>query len=626
MYSTSELKTTILIFIQRNKYLLIAAALAFLTSLNSLTNYFAYDDLWMFVEVPFIHSIRNLPSVFFTNPWTPVDFAGPVFPYYRPLIAAFHIVEYYFFGTRAEAYHLVNVIIHTIVTGLVFTVLKKISERPKLAFIAAALFAVHPVHAESVAWISGVPDMLVALFGLIIIHLYLLYRQDARWYYVIAMAVLFLCALLCKEIALVLLAVILLLELYLIKGISFRSFSFSRVFTVWGAFAVSIFVCLFLRFYANGGVFLSEEQRYPLTIVLLTIPKAILRYVELLVVPSGYSIQHFINPEETVSFSTFIVPLVIIAVGVFLIAWSGSKLLAFSAVWFGLWLLPALVIMGKFLPPAFFVQERYLYLPSIGFCLAAAIGFEWLYKKIAKNFWASKAMQAAFIFLIAALAFIHAQQNYVWRDTLSLFTHNVKVNSHSAYAYAALASEYLEKQKFQQAEELMRVARDVDPDDVLTYLMSSLVAKEVEDLNGAIKYLEQVETLADKKFISVNDVVNMYLARGRLYVKQNDLIKAEYNLRKAVSIESNAWTWDTLGQFYFEQGRFAEALSCFKEAELYAPPKSGYIHIKLGRVYEKLNQLSQAQQEYETYLRLVPKGRYRKEVRDHLEIIGKGRE
>lgn len=157
MYLTAGLKRVISILIQRNIYLIIATALAFLTSLNTLSNNFAYDDLWMFAKNPFMHSVRNLPLVFFTNPWTPVDGPGLIFYYFRPMIAGFHIVEYYLFGTKAGAYHLVNVIIHALVTGLVFTVLRKISDRPKLAFTAAALFAVHPVHAESVAWISGVP-------------------------------------------------------------------------------------------------------------------------------------------------------------------------------------------------------------------------------------------------------------------------------------------------------------------------------------------------------------------------------------------------------------------------------------------------------------------------------------
>lgn len=626
MYSTAGLKTSISILIQRNVYLFIAVALAFLTSLNTITNDFAYDDWWMFASNPFMHSGRNLPLVFFTNPWTPVDGPGLTFYYFRPLIAAFHIVEYYFFGTKAGAYHLVNVILHALVTGLVFIVLRKISDCPRLAFIAAALFAVHPVHAESVAWISGVPDIWVALFGLIVVYVYLLYRQDAQWYYVILMAGLFLCALLTKETALMLSATILLLEIYLSKGFAIRNLPFLRVFAVWGAFAVSIFVYLLLRFYSNGGILFDAERRYPLINVLITIPNVILKYLELLVVPSGYSIYHFIDPAADFSFSTFGGPLLLIAVGVFLIVRFGSGLLVFSAAWFGLWLLPALMILGTFVPAFHFVQERYLYLPSIGFCLSAAIGFDWIYKKFGKSLWANRAMQVSFIFLIAALASVHARQNRVWHDTLSLLEHNAQVNSRLPEAHVALASEYSTAKRFQEAVESASTARQLGLNNLDAYRVSSMVAEGTGDLDNAVKYLEYAETIADKQFNSVWDVANVNLRLGQFYVKKNDLIKAEYNFRKAADVGNNIHAWDELGQFYYNQERFAEALNCFKQAELHAPSKSGYMHIKLGRVYEKLNRLSQARQEYEMYIRLVPKGRYKKHAQERLEIIGAGGE
>ncbi len=621
MYPTAGLKSSISILIQRNIYLIIAVALAFLTSLNTITNDFAYDDWWMFAKNPFMHSGRNLPLVFFTNPWTPVDGPGLTFYYFRSLIAAFHIVEYYFFGTKAGAYHLVNVTLHALVTGLVFIVLRKISDRPKLAFIAAALFAVHPVHAESVAWISGVPDILVALFGLVIVYVYLLYRHDGQWYHVILMAALFLCALLCKETTLMLSATILLLEIYLSKGIGIRNLPFLRVFTVWGAFTVSIFVYLLLRFYSNGGVLFNTEQRHPLINVLITIPNVILKYVELLVVPSGYSIFHFINPAADISFSTFFGPLLLIAGGVFLIARSGSRLLIFSAAWFGTWLLPALMILGTFVPAFYFIQERYLYLPSIGFCLSAAIGFDWLYEKFGKNLWVNRAMQASFIFLVAALATVHARQNYVWHDTLSLLEHNAQVNNRLPEAYIALASEYSTMQRFPEAVEMASIARDLGPNNLDAYRVSSMVAEKMDDSDKAIEYLEYAETIADREFNSVWDVANVNLRLGQFYVKRNDLIKAEYNFLKAANVGNNIHAWDELGQFYYNQGRFADSLNCFKEAQLHAPPKSGYLHIKLGQAYEKLNQLSQARQEYEMYIRLVPEGRYRKYAQERLEII-----
>jgi tetratricopeptide (TPR) repeat protein len=276
---------------------------------------------------------------------------------------------------------------------------------------------------------------------------------------------------------------------------------------------------------------------------LTTLPNVILKYVELLTVPTGYAIYHFINPEEGLSFSTFIGLLLLIAVGVFLIARSGSRLLAFSAVWFSIWILPALFVLGTFVPAIYFVQERYLYVPSIGFCLSVAIGFDWLYKKFGESLWANRAMQVSFIFLIAVLAYIHAHQNRVWHDTLTLFEHNAQINSHLPDAHIGLAFQHFSVQNFQEAEKSATIARDLAPNNLNAYVILSIVAEKADGLDKAVEHLEFAETIENKEFQSAWDVANVNLRLGQLYVKQNDLIKAEYNFRKAANVGNNIHVW-----------------------------------------------------------------------------------
>jgi tetratricopeptide (TPR) repeat protein len=230
-------------------------------------------------------------------------------------------------------------------------------------------------------------------------------------------------------------------------------------------------------------------------------------------------------------------------------------------------------------------------------------------------------MQISFIFLIAVLASVHARQNRVWHDTLSLLEHNAQVNNRLPEAHVALASEYSTAQRFPEAVETASIARQLGPNNLDAYRVSSMVAEGMGDLDKAIEYLEYAETIAGIESNSVWDVANVNLRLGQFYVKKNDLIKAEYNFRKAADVGNNIHVWDELGQFHYNQGRFAEALNCFRQAELHAPSKSGYMHIKLGRAYEKLNRLSQARGEYEMYIRLVPEGRYKKHVEERLEII-----
>lgn len=608
--------------ISRYIYHFVPVALAFLTSINTVTNRFAYDDIWMFVKNSFIHNSRNLPLVLVTNPWTPTDVPGLVFPYFRPLIAGLHMIEWRLFGKTAALYHLVNVAVHSLAVFLVFIFLKKISNRPRLAFVAAALFAVHPVHAEPVAWISGVPELLIAVFGLLILHLYVSYRREQRGSYLWLMSALFAFAVFCKENAFFLLPAILLLEIYLSEKIRLPKRSFVRVLTVWGAFALPTLVYLALRFYANGGMVVSSERHYSLSVVVLTIPEVILKYIELLIIPAGYSIHHPVDVVTAFSLADFLAPLVAIVAGIWAIAYFGSRLLIFSAAWFALWLAPALVMLGTFVSPVYFVQDRYLYLPSIGFCLAAAIGIDRLFEFFAESFWKLRAVQLGFVVLIGVLASVHARQNLVWHDNFSLFKHNVYVNSSQPEAYNSLSLEYIKISQLSQARELMEIARNLDPYNIRAYTGSAQVAKKSGDTDQALRFLHQAENISDKRYNIKRDVYYLYILLGRYYAEQNETDKAEKYFNKALANGVNIYTLDELGKFYYEQGRYEEALQIYNQARGLAPPGSGYVLLQLGLIYQRLEQPKKARREYEAYLRLLPAGRHHRMIRTQLRLIG----
>src|SRR6185503_3228338 len=150
----------------RGVYALIPGAFALLVSINTLWNGFASDDGQQVLKNDFIKTFSNLPRAFTSSVWsfTTSDIIFTVDPYYRPLFTSLFTINYAIFGTKAWGWHLINLLMHVSVTLLVFLVIKEATERKWTALIAATLFAVHPVHAESVAWVSGVTDPLLALF------------------------------------------------------------------------------------------------------------------------------------------------------------------------------------------------------------------------------------------------------------------------------------------------------------------------------------------------------------------------------------------------------------------------------------------------------------------------------
>src|SRR3984957_2002658 len=182
--------------------------LAWVPYLNTLSNAFVYDDIPQLVDNPYVHSFRYLGKIFGSTVWS-FQGAQGVTNYYRPLMSFAYVICYHFFGPIAFGFHLVNLVFHAGVVLLLFALTERLFGDRLLALSAAGLFALHPIHTESVAWIAGLPDLELGFFFLLTFLCYLrLEREDpargASWKSCAPMLVTYVLALLSKEQALVL--------------------------------------------------------------------------------------------------------------------------------------------------------------------------------------------------------------------------------------------------------------------------------------------------------------------------------------------------------------------------------------------------------------------------------------
>src|ERR1700722_8208792 len=123
--------------------------LAWVPYLNTLNNSFVYDDIPQLVDNPYVHSFRYLGKIFGSTVWT-FQGAQGVSNYYRPLMTFAYLILYKFYGAMPFAYHLINISLEAVVVLLLFVVTERLFQDRLLAFVAAALFALHPIHTESV--------------------------------------------------------------------------------------------------------------------------------------------------------------------------------------------------------------------------------------------------------------------------------------------------------------------------------------------------------------------------------------------------------------------------------------------------------------------------------------------
>ncbi|HEX8092156.1 MAG TPA: glycosyltransferase family 39 protein, partial [Blastocatellia bacterium] len=399
----------------RGGYALVPPALALLASLNALWNGFAADDISQILNNPFIKKLGNLPLAFTSKAWAYAseEVLLSLGSYYRPMVDALFTFNYWLFGESATGWHTVNALIHAAVTLLVFLVLRSLTNRPWPAAIAACLFAVHPAHAEAVAWISGLSDLLMALFLLPAFYFYLRYRKSGSKYLMAASLAVYLLALLSKEAALALPFIIAYCEIFY-----FKSAAPLRQRATGGLALASLFIAptavyFLMRHNVLGAFVDSTAPRYPLLASVTTAPLAFAKYLKLMIIPTGYSYQHYTVLVEDATSIAFIVPVALIAllaVGAWFVK---SRDLKFAAAWLVFTLIPAFEAMRRF-EPEYLIQERYLYLPSLGFCLALALGIEWLASRGRLGRLSLIAAVASTVILVLVWGIFYVKQNSVW--------------------------------------------------------------------------------------------------------------------------------------------------------------------------------------------------------------------
>jgi hypothetical protein len=180
-----------------------------LTYANSMTGDFVWDDQFQVVRNETIRSLGNLPQAFSGSLWSFMYSEGgsgnEIFKrYYRPLQTVVYMFAYAIGGLSPWLFHLFNVALHTGTTVLVYIFAVQMGVEAITALLAAALFAVHPIHTEAVSWIAGVGDLSCGLFyfaGLCAFIYFLKHRKaSSAWLFSLC----FLGALLSKEVGITL--------------------------------------------------------------------------------------------------------------------------------------------------------------------------------------------------------------------------------------------------------------------------------------------------------------------------------------------------------------------------------------------------------------------------------------
>lgn len=586
----------------RNREGWIVAAILLITFLayaNSLDGEFVYDDQMQVLRNPTIKSLSMIPGMLVGSVWQfmsqgPAAAAGP---YYRPLFNIALNINYHLFGFEVLGWHLVSLLFHLGVTFLVYKLARQYGLSLTASAVAGTLFGLHPVHSESVAWVSGIPDPMAAVFILGSILAYERWREPSKrgWLLLGLAAALSFLAMLSKEIGVAVPAFIVVRELLdREKCESLLSLSRRIAFRVWPFFVLTA-VYLVMRYAVLGSLAQDGPNAagIPFAHVMLTIPAVLINYVRLLIAPYPLSIVYDQTLVQTPGDPRFWLS----AVGVLIITGAGiliarrSVVAAQALALLILFLLPVLNLK-TFRPEESLLHDRYLYVPSIGFSLMIALAVVWAGER-----WGERVRRFALVGLAVVSVVLlgtTVNQNQTWQNEATMTGHALAVFPKWPFMHNYLGARYYFSKNLPQAEKEFEEAIRCRPNyaDAHSNLGDVLTAQGrlSEAEQSYLKSIEYGVKYADTRY-------NL----GVIYLNTNRLAAAEKAFQDALEIDPrHERARYNLGYVYDKQNRAADAVAAYLKTIEYNPaypePRITLAAIltRQGRYNEAIDQLKAA--------------------------------
>jgi tetratricopeptide (TPR) repeat protein len=470
-----------------------------LTYGNSLLNGFVWDDHDIVVNNPLNRDHARIAEVFSSADST---ISGNQDAYYRPLNRLTYMLEYQIFGLRPAGYHAGNIIIHLMTAILLYALALKLMGRAVPAFIAALLFVVHPVNAESVNFISARNGLLAAFFVLLTAISYLHAEAVHRKSYYYLSGLLFFLGLLCKEPALMLPIV---LFLFGMTGVRTFSTGIKEKLLSYLPFALGAGVYAVLRTNALSSVIGGNRIADGLGERLLQNIYIIPKYVTIILFPLQLNALYSV-PDDILAEAAWLVPIWLVLLAFILMLDRKKAVVRFGLLWVAINFIP----ISNIVPiPSAPMAERYLYLPAIGLWLIVADQVCVLYERSAFK----RALIAIGASIMICLSVITLQRNGDWRDNIAFYTHMGKRNPDSALAHFSLGLAHWERDEIPQAQSEWKRTAEIDPRyfNVLAFLGQSYV--RINSFEQAeYYYTKQIEVYPD----DATAVYNLALIKEKL--------------------------------------------------------------------------------------------------------------
>jgi tetratricopeptide (TPR) repeat protein len=581
--------------------LCLSVFLAYTPVFNS--DFVNWDDEDYVLNNESIHSFSNLREIL----------TKPIQGNYHPLTMLSLALNYSISGTDATSYHIMNLLLHMMNTVLVFFfVLSLFKGKTWMAFIVALLFGIHPLHVESVAWVSERKDLLYSLFFILGLTLYSKYIDSGKRYFLLIVFLCFILSLLSKPAAVIFPVLLFAIDYFKGRPNILKTYLEKVPFLICSV----LFGLLTMQGQESAGA-TEFAKVFSLTDRFLFASYGIMMYFIKTILPidlcTFYPFPDTANGLPVIYYLSLVFLLLVLVL--FIKTFKTNKFIAFAILFYllNLALVLQLIPVGNAV-----IADRYAYLPLIGIFLIPGYYFQ---KQIDSN---KGQINVSMLFALIIVSFTLIRMSNVqaatWKNGASLWDHAIKV-SPSSRAYVNRGLLYKQAGNMTKAFESYDHAIKLgsrEPDAWVNrgniYFANREYEKAIQDYNYCLQLnSKQVKAYENrgssyaslgKTELALHDFnkaleldsasSGAYANRAMLNMSLGEYQHAINDYRKALDLKQdpNGEMWSFSGEAYFKLGKYEAALNCYDQALKIR--QTGLYHLNRSLILRQLNRIDEA--------------------------------
>lgn len=522
---------------------------------------------------------------------------------WHPLTWLSHMLDCQIYGMNSGQHHLTNVLLHILNTLLLFLVFKRMTGKLWQSGFVAALFALHPLHVESVAWVAERKDLLSTFFWMLTLWSYTRYVEHSEFKQYLLAVLFFMLGLLAKPMLVTLPFVLLLLDYWPLRrfelgsrggnNLQQRRFNFNLLWEKIPLFFLSAVssVVTYLAQESSGAVNSLAVIPFHIRIANATVSYA--SYIGKMIWPHKLAV-FYPYPESIVSWKIAGAGMLLVGISVIVCIMVRTKpYVAVGWLWYIGTLVPVIGIVQVGVQK---MADRYTYVTLIGLFIIIAwgvpdISVRWRYKRVI--------LAVSTTFILSAFMICTWFQVKHWENSITLFEHALKVTEDNSIAHINLGEALAGQGKIDEAVRHYNEALRIKPNLAAPHLNLGVALKEGGNLSDAINHFTKVlglksdcaeahyelgDTLNRKgDFASAiehyleavrikPDYAKVYNNLGVILARQNKDKEAIVQFHKAVQIDSTyAGAYYNLGKIFTHQGKFRDAIYNYRQTLHFSP-------------------------------------------------------